>query len=97
MSRQDRWCRSANDIVIDAWRYARHLGRTTAERIAACENAGDFDQSHNRGPAAERPQAPELRTCRSQLLRWQRLSYLPNEPTIRHGHGTPFAGVSRWV
>ena len=34
MSRQDRWCRSANDIVIDAWRYARYLGRTPAERIA---------------------------------------------------------------
>jgi hypothetical protein len=34
MSRQDRWCKGANDIVIEAWRYARRLGRTAAERIA---------------------------------------------------------------
>ena len=25
---------AANDIVIEAWRYARQLGRTPAERIA---------------------------------------------------------------
>jgi hypothetical protein len=76
MSCQDRWCKSANDIVIDAWRYARHLDRTTAERFAVfnvemerlerrgadgirshAKNAGDFDQSHDCGPAAENPQA----------------------------------------
>jgi hypothetical protein len=34
MSRQDRWCKSANEIVIDAWRYVHRLGRTRAERIA---------------------------------------------------------------
>lgn len=34
MTRQDHWCKDANDIVIDIWRYARRLGRTTAERIA---------------------------------------------------------------
>jgi hypothetical protein len=33
VSRPDR-CKSANDIVIMAWRYAQHLGRTSAERIA---------------------------------------------------------------
>lgn len=29
-----RWEQAANDIVIETWRYARHLGRTPAERIA---------------------------------------------------------------
>jgi hypothetical protein len=28
------WAQAANEIVIEAWRYARHLGRTPAERIA---------------------------------------------------------------
>jgi hypothetical protein len=36
VSRRDHnsWCTAANDIVIGAWRYARHLGCTSAERIA---------------------------------------------------------------
>ena len=36
MTRRDHnsWCTAANDIVIGAWRYARHLGCTSAERIA---------------------------------------------------------------
>ena len=34
MSRRDGWSRAANDLVLDAWRYARRLGRTSPERIA---------------------------------------------------------------
>jgi hypothetical protein len=33
VSQPDR-CKSANDIVVMAWKYAQHLGRTSAERIA---------------------------------------------------------------
>jgi hypothetical protein len=29
-----RWAQAANETVIEAWRYARRLGRTPAERIA---------------------------------------------------------------
>ena len=34
MSRRNGWSRAANDIVLDTWRYARRLGRSSAERIA---------------------------------------------------------------
>jgi hypothetical protein len=60
MSRQDRWCRSANDIVIDAWRYARYLGRTPAERIAVFNV--EMERLERRGADAIRSHAKTRRT-----------------------------------
>jgi hypothetical protein len=55
MRRRDRWCRDANDIVIDIWRYARRLGRTTAERIAVFEV--EMERLERRGADATRSHA----------------------------------------
>ena len=60
MSRQDRWCKSANDTVIEAWRCARHLSRTTAERIAIFNV--EMEQLERRGAAAVRSRAKTRRT-----------------------------------
>jgi hypothetical protein len=60
MSRQDRWCKSANDTVIDAWRYACHLSRTTAERIAIFNV--EMEQLERRGAAPVRSRAKTRRT-----------------------------------
>jgi hypothetical protein len=60
MSRQYRWCKGANDIVIDAWRYARHLGRTTAERIALFNV--EMEQLERHGVSALRAHAKRRRT-----------------------------------
>jgi hypothetical protein len=55
MSRQDRWCKGANDIVIDAWRYARCLGRTAAERIEVFNV--EMERLERRGAGAVRAHA----------------------------------------
>jgi len=77
MSRQYRWCKGANDIVIDAW-YAPlrpHHGRTSRYSTlrwsglsvmapvpsARMRKAEDFHQRRNGGPTVGRPQAPERR------------------------------------
>jgi hypothetical protein len=55
MSRQDRCCKDANDIVIDVWRYARHLGFTTAERIGVF--IVEMERRERRGADAVRARA----------------------------------------
>jgi hypothetical protein len=60
MSREDRWCESANQIVIDFWRYARRLGRTTAERMAVFNVEMERLQRHRAG--ALRAHAKRRRT-----------------------------------
>ena len=60
MNRQDRRCKGANDIVIDAWRYARYLGRTTAERTAVFNV--EMQWLERRGADAVRARAKTLGT-----------------------------------
>ena len=54
MSREERWCKSANDIVVDAWRYARRLGRTAAERVAVFNVEMERLERHGASPLRAR-------------------------------------------
>ena len=72
MSRRDH-CSSANDIVIKAWRYARSLGRTSAERteMARLERrCADLTHEYAkrrlsvRHPLCTRPRRKNLRAAR---------------------------------
>jgi len=60
MSREERWCKSANDIVVDAWRYARRLGRTAAERVAVFNV--EMERLERHGAGALRARANRRRT-----------------------------------
>jgi hypothetical protein len=98
---------------IDAWRYARHLGRGLTSRYStlrwsgfsvmvqcpprACEKAEDFHQKRNGGPTVGEAAGARAESYSSQPLRWYRLSYRANVTTVRHGQRTPPAGVKRWV
>jgi hypothetical protein len=56
-----RWAQAANDIVIEAWRYARHLGRTPAERIAIYN--AEIQRLMRRGANAVRQYARKRRVA----------------------------------
>jgi hypothetical protein len=55
MRRRHHWCKDANDIVIGIWRYARRLGRTTAEHIAVFNV--EMERLQRRGADAVRSHA----------------------------------------
>ena len=76
MTRRDHWCKDANDIVIDIWRYARRLGRTTAERIAVFDV--EMERLERRGAAAARSHAKRRGTFIKTVI-----AYMPPESRRR--------------
>ena len=66
---KERRAQAANDIVVEAWRYARHLGRTPAERIA---NNAEIERLMYAGANAVRRYARKRRVAFAEIPSPQR-------------------------